>query len=138
MCIRLSLVTFINGYLTSYVSYYGCSLGGSVQFIGRFKLSVMGRAADFNKLIAVAEEKIHGKEIDLEMLEAEGNDEEYFDEVHEDDENNDSNRNLVKRGITRLYKFRMEYGKPDRIKLSVTIDALNRISRKNRALFSSF
>ncbi|GKD73261.1 hypothetical protein Tco_1331543, partial [Tanacetum coccineum] len=26
------------------------------------------------ELIAVAEEKIHGKEIDLEMLEAEGND----------------------------------------------------------------
>nr|GFA37521.1 hypothetical protein [Tanacetum cinerariifolium] len=29
--------------------------------------------AVFNRLIAVAEEKIHGKEIDLEMLEAEGN-----------------------------------------------------------------
>ncbi|GJV90657.1 hypothetical protein Tco_1538470, partial [Tanacetum coccineum] len=32
------------------------------------------KVADFNRLIAVAEEKIHGKEIDLEMLEAEGND----------------------------------------------------------------
>nr|GFC19150.1 hypothetical protein [Tanacetum cinerariifolium] len=30
--------------------------------------------ADFNRLIVVAEAKIHGKEIDLEMLEAEGND----------------------------------------------------------------
>ncbi|GJV41720.1 hypothetical protein Tco_1420160 [Tanacetum coccineum] len=30
--------------------------------------------AGFNRLIVVAEEKIHGKEIDLEMLEAEGND----------------------------------------------------------------
>nr|GEY27608.1 hypothetical protein [Tanacetum cinerariifolium] len=29
---------------------------------------------DFNRLIVVVEEKIHGKEIDLEMLEAEGND----------------------------------------------------------------
>ncbi|GKE24580.1 hypothetical protein Tco_1436092, partial [Tanacetum coccineum] len=31
-----------------------------------------------------------------------------------------------------------EYGKPDGIKLSVTFDALNRISGKHRALFSSF
>ncbi|GJS49434.1 hypothetical protein Tco_0599555 [Tanacetum coccineum] len=151
------------------------------------------KVADFNRLIAVAEEKIHGKEIDLEMLVAEGNDgllgklsfeceaplclsvvavrcasgimetqaiddqdplvnydndnenddlgyqsEEYFDEVQEDDENNHSNGNVVKRGITRLYKFRREYGKPDGIKLSVTFDALNRISGKHRALFSSF
>nr|GEW72485.1 hypothetical protein [Tanacetum cinerariifolium] len=32
------------------------------------------KVADFNRLIAVAEEKIHGKEIDLEMLKAEGSD----------------------------------------------------------------
>ncbi|GKB32254.1 putative ribonuclease H-like domain-containing protein [Tanacetum coccineum] len=64
--------------------------------------------------------------------------EEYFDEVQEDDENNYSNGNVVKRGITRLYKFRMEYGKPDGIKLSVTFDALNRISGKHRALFLCF
>ncbi|GKD66635.1 hypothetical protein Tco_1308743 [Tanacetum coccineum] len=35
------------------------------------------------------------------------------------DENNHSNGNVVKRGITRLSKFRREYGKPDGIKLSV-------------------
>nr|GEY68946.1 hypothetical protein [Tanacetum cinerariifolium] len=35
---------------------------------------LLDKMADFNRLIAVAEEKIHGKEIDLEMLEAEGND----------------------------------------------------------------
>ncbi|GJY66361.1 ribonuclease H-like domain-containing protein, partial [Tanacetum coccineum] len=64
--------------------------------------------------------------------------EEYFDEVQEDDENNHSNGNVVKRGITRLYKFRREYGKPDGIKLSVTFDALNMISGKHRALFLSF
>ncbi|GJT47203.1 hypothetical protein Tco_0955918 [Tanacetum coccineum] len=64
--------------------------------------------------------------------------EEYFDEADEEDENNHSNGNVVKRGITRLYKFRKEYGKPDGIKLSVTFDALNRISGKYRALFSSF
>ncbi|GKC10894.1 hypothetical protein Tco_1007676, partial [Tanacetum coccineum] len=62
----------------------------------------------------------------------------YFDEVQEDDENNHSNGNVVKRGITRLYKFHRGYGKPDGIKLSVTFDALNRISGKHRALFSSF
>ncbi|GJV38650.1 reverse transcriptase domain-containing protein [Tanacetum coccineum] len=168
---------------------------------------------DFNRLIVVVEEKIHGKEIDLEigcgcaigfgflfccselMMElafalvceapmcliriAVGNaissfwqvysevlitetqaiddqdplvnydndnenddlgyqSEEYFDEVPEDDENNHSNGNVVKRGITRLYKFRRKYGKPDGIKLSVTFDAFNRISGKHRALFSSF
>ncbi|GKD10772.1 hypothetical protein Tco_1190457, partial [Tanacetum coccineum] len=64
--------------------------------------------------------------------------EEYFDEVQEDDEYNHSNWNVVKRGITRLYKFYKEYGKPDGIKLSVTFDALNRISGKHRALFLSF
>ncbi|GKA25769.1 hypothetical protein Tco_0711878, partial [Tanacetum coccineum] len=32
------------------------------------------KVADFNRLIVDVEEKIHGKEIDLEMLEAEGND----------------------------------------------------------------
>ncbi|GKC24051.1 reverse transcriptase domain-containing protein [Tanacetum coccineum] len=64
--------------------------------------------------------------------------EEYFDEGDEEDENNHSNGNVVKRGITRLYKFHREYGKPDGIKLSVTFDALNRISGKHRALFSSF
>ncbi|GJV24237.1 hypothetical protein Tco_1376932 [Tanacetum coccineum] len=161
MCIRLSLVTFINGYLTSYGSY-ALGVHGAVQF------SLLDKVADFNRLIVVAEEKIHGKEIDLDMLEAEvfgrimetqaindqdplvNNDnvnenddleyqsEEYFDEVQEDDENNHSNGNVVNRGITRLYKFRREYGKPDGIKLSVTFDALNRISGKHRALFSSF
>ncbi|GKE04060.1 hypothetical protein Tco_1396078 [Tanacetum coccineum] len=64
--------------------------------------------------------------------------EEYFDDAHEEDENNHSNGNVVKSGITRLYKFRREYGKPDGIKLSVTFDALNRISGKHKALFSSF
>nr|GEW26570.1 ribonuclease H-like domain-containing protein [Tanacetum cinerariifolium] len=64
--------------------------------------------------------------------------EEYFDEPQEDEENNHSNRNVVKRGLTRLYKFHREYGKPDGIKLSVTFDALNRISRKHIALFLSF
>nr|GEU78408.1 hypothetical protein [Tanacetum cinerariifolium] len=54
------------------------------QFIARMRdeirtstnfISVMkDKVADFNRLIIVAEEKIHGKEIDLEMLEAEGND----------------------------------------------------------------
>ncbi|GJZ23375.1 hypothetical protein Tco_0560834 [Tanacetum coccineum] len=156
------------------------------------------KVADFNRLIDVTEEKIHGKEIYLEMLEAEGNDvmklcselidgiafalvsnlflltlalvlcrimetqaindqdplvnydndnendnlgyqsKEYFDEVKEEDENNHSNRNVVKRGITRLYKFCRKYGKPDGIKLSVTFDALNRISGKHKALFLSF
>ncbi|GJZ38002.1 transposase, Ptta/En/Spm, transposase, Tnp1/En/Spm-like protein, partial [Tanacetum coccineum] len=63
---------------------------------------------------------------------------EYFDEAYEEDENNHSNGNVVKRGITRLYKFHREYGKLDGIKLSVTFDTLNRISRKYRALFLSF
>ncbi|GJZ74045.1 hypothetical protein Tco_0638191 [Tanacetum coccineum] len=42
------------------------------------------------------------------------------------------------RGAYQVYKFRMEYGKPGGVKLSVTFDALNRISGKHRALFLSF
>ncbi|GKE35619.1 hypothetical protein Tco_1454941 [Tanacetum coccineum] len=64
--------------------------------------------------------------------------EEYFDEVQEDDENNHSNGNVFKRGITRLYKFRREYGKPDGIKLSVTFDALNMISMKTQSIVFEF
>ncbi|GKB33655.1 hypothetical protein Tco_0873056 [Tanacetum coccineum] len=63
--------------------------------------------------------------------------EEYIEDAHEDDENNHSN-GYAKRGITRLCKFRREYGKPDGVKLSVTFDALNRISGKHIALFLSF
>ncbi|GJX54592.1 hypothetical protein Tco_0282961 [Tanacetum coccineum] len=63
--------------------------------------------------------------------------EEYIEDAHEDDENNHSN-GYAKRGITRLCKFRREYGKPGRVKLSVTFDALNRVSGKHRALFLSF
>ncbi|GJS42511.1 hypothetical protein Tco_0567554 [Tanacetum coccineum] len=62
----------------------------------------------------------------------------YLDEEEEEDENNHSNGNVIKRGITRLSKFRREYGKPDGIKLSVTFDALNRISGSHNALFLSF
>ncbi|GKF74194.1 hypothetical protein Tco_0220526 [Tanacetum coccineum] len=62
----------------------------------------------------------------------------YHNDEEEEDENNHSNGNIVKRGITKLSKFRREYGKPDGIKLNVTLDALNRISRSHIALFSSF
>nr|GEW96873.1 hypothetical protein [Tanacetum cinerariifolium] len=62
----------------------------------------------------------------------------YLDDEEEEDENNHSHGNVVKKGITRLSKFRKEYGKPDGIKLSVIFDALNRISGKHRALFLSF
>ncbi|KAL8239652.1 hypothetical protein R6Q59_016219 [Mikania micrantha] len=58
-----------------------------------------------------------------------------YDEL---DGNQNSDRNLVKRGITRLSKFRICYGKPGGIKLRVTFDALHRITGPNRALFSSF
>ncbi|GJT45820.1 hypothetical protein Tco_0954535 [Tanacetum coccineum] len=54
------------------------------------------------------------------------------------DGTNHSDLKLVKRGITRLYKFRREYGKPGGIKIKVTFDALNRVSGLHRALFSSF
>ncbi|GJV14738.1 hypothetical protein Tco_1360061 [Tanacetum coccineum] len=62
----------------------------------------------------------------------------YLDEEEEEDENNHSNGNVVKSRINRLSMFRREYGKPDGIKLSVTFDALNRISGSHRALFLSF
>nr|GFB38414.1 hypothetical protein [Tanacetum cinerariifolium] len=51
---------------------------------------------------------------------------------------NHSDMKLVKRSITRLYKFRREYGKPGGIKIKVTFDALNRVSGLHKALFLSF
>nr|GEU50908.1 hypothetical protein [Tanacetum cinerariifolium] len=51
----------------------------------------------------------------------------YLDE-EEEDENNHSNGNVVKTGITRLFKFRREYGKPNEIKLSVK-SAVDKMAR---------
>ncbi|GKA28369.1 hypothetical protein Tco_0714537 [Tanacetum coccineum] len=67
-----------------------------------------------------------------------GYESEVYLDKEEEDGNNHSDGNVVKRGITRLSKFRREYGKPNGIKLSVTFDALNRILGSQRALFSSF
>ncbi|GJX99766.1 transposase, Ptta/En/Spm, transposase, Tnp1/En/Spm-like protein [Tanacetum coccineum] len=96
------------------------------------------KLADLQHWLTNAEEEIVEKQKQLNCRFMGYHSEEYFDDAHEDDENNHSNGNVVKRGITRLYKFRMEYGKPGGVKLSVTFDALNRISGKHRALFSSF
>ncbi|GKA86564.1 hypothetical protein Tco_0808275 [Tanacetum coccineum] len=54
------------------------------------------------------------------------------EDEHEDDENNHLN-GYAKRGITRLCKFRREYGKPGGVKLSVTFDALNSVTPPDRA-----
>ena len=65
-----------------------------------------------------------------------GYESEAYSDGGEEAENNQGY--VKKRGITRLAKFRREYGKVGGEKLSVTFDALNRISGKHRALFSSF
>ena len=65
----------------------------------------------------------------------------YEDETYySSDEENDNqlNRTLSNRGITRLAKFRLHYGHPGQVKHKVTIDALNRVAGLNRALFASF
>ena len=64
----------------------------------------------------------------------------YESEQFTDDETDGNNISAgwKKRGITRLSKFRNEYGKPGGIKLSVAFDAMYRISGSNRALFSRF
>nr|GEZ08715.1 hypothetical protein [Tanacetum cinerariifolium] len=54
------------------------------------------------------------------------------------DGTNHSDLKLVKRGITRLYMFRRENGKPGGIKIKVTFNAFNWVSRLHRALFLSF
>nr|GEZ58982.1 hypothetical protein [Tanacetum cinerariifolium] len=54
------------------------------------------------------------------------------------DGTNHSDLKLVKRGITRLYKFCREYGKPGGIKIKVTFHALNKVSGLHKALFLSF
>nr|GEY03928.1 hypothetical protein [Tanacetum cinerariifolium] len=47
------------------------------------------------------------------------------------DGTNHSDLKLVKRGITWLYKFRREYGKPGGIKINVTFDTLNRVDKES-------
>ncbi|GKE69847.1 hypothetical protein Tco_1527919 [Tanacetum coccineum] len=54
------------------------------------------------------------------------------------DGTNHSDLKLVMRGITRLYKFRKEYGKPGGIKIKVTFDTLNRVLGLHKALLLSF
>nr|GEV00437.1 hypothetical protein [Tanacetum cinerariifolium] len=51
---------------------------------------------------------------------------------------NHLDQKLVKRGITRLYKFHREYGKPGGIKIKETFYALNRVLGLHRVLFLSF
>ncbi|GJW57166.1 hypothetical protein Tco_0103897 [Tanacetum coccineum] len=67
-----------------------------------------------------------------------GYESEKYSDAEDEDGTNSSDHKLVKRGITRLCKFRMTYGKPGSVKLKVTFDALNRVSGLHRALFSSF
>jgi hypothetical protein len=65
----------------------------------------------------------------------------YTDETYaSSDEENDNqlNRKISNRGITRLAKFRLQYGHPGQVKHKVTIDVLNRVTGLNRALFASF
>ena len=89
----------------------------------------------------------------LQEIDHHDNIDDFYDNVHPDHtmgyeseqfsddgegDNNQSNGYVKKRGITRLATFRREYGKPGGEKLSVTFDAMKRISGKHRALFSSF
>ena len=83
--------------------------------------------------------------IDTDILlpdnEADVNTIQYEDKIYSSsDEENDNqlNRKLSNRGITRLAKFRLQYGHPGQVKHKVTIDALNRVTGLNRALFASF
>lgn len=85
------------------------------------------------------------EDIDTDILlpdnEAGVNTIQYEDETYaSSDEENDNqlNRKLSNRGITRLAKFRLQYGHPGQVKHKVTIDALNRVTGLNRALFASF
>nr|GEY43892.1 hypothetical protein [Tanacetum cinerariifolium] len=66
----------------------------------------------------------------------------YKSEKYSNDEDadgtNHSDLKLVKKGITRLYKFCRECGKLGGIKIKVSFDAVNRVTGLHRALFSSF
>lgn len=71
-----------------------------------------------------------------------GNYEEMGYESEEEEVNRDEDGELilyttvVKRGITRLHKFRNENGKG--VKIRLLIDDMGRISGSNRAVFASF
>ncbi|GKA79718.1 transposase, Ptta/En/Spm, transposase, Tnp1/En/Spm-like protein [Tanacetum coccineum] len=118
-----------------------CRYGSILNTIqGRNELleKIIGCVVDSGGVLELDPKVNYDNDNDIDNLGYES--EVYLDdeEEEEEDENNHSNGNVVKRGITRLSKFHMEYGKPDGIKLSVTFDALNKISGSHKALFSSF
>nr|GFB97331.1 hypothetical protein [Tanacetum cinerariifolium] len=106
----------------------------------KFQMRTPERCADKSK----GKRKFPKKDPNDDMLGYES--EKYSDDEDADgtnhaedaDRTNHSDLKLVKRGITRLYKFRKENGKPGGIKIKVTFYALNRVSGLHRALFLSF
>ena len=61
---------------------------------------------------------------------------EYESEEEQQTDNDDRSLTVVKRGITRLHKFRNEHGKG--VKIGLLIDEMGRISGSNRVVFASF
>ncbi|GJR19960.1 hypothetical protein Tco_0968487 [Tanacetum coccineum] len=98
------------GYLTSYGSY---ALVVVALRVSCYDTSMTGdnihekNEAFDNQANLVNYDNENEKEIDDLGYQSE----EYIEDAHEDDENNHSN-GYAKRGITRLCKFRREYGKP--------------------------
>lgn len=84
---------------------------------------------------AINQDHLDNSDIENDQLNL-GYESEAYSDGGEEPENNQGY--VKKRGITRLAKFRAEYGKPNAEKLSVTFNALNRITGKHRSLFSSF
>ena len=84
---------------------------------------------------AINQDHLDNSDIENDQLNL-GYESEAYSDGGEEPENNQGS--VKKRGITRLAKFRAEYGKTNAEKLSVTFNALNRITGKHRSLFSSF
>nr|GEX20948.1 kinesin-like protein KIN12B [Tanacetum cinerariifolium] len=152
----------------SHIPIKGCVLGlANVEtwdnIVKKFRMRTPERCVDKSK----GKRKSHGKSVHVQnyLVEIQANDhdllvnsnnendymlgsksEKYSDDEHADGTNHAEDANgtnhldlkLVKRGITRLYKFRREYGKLGEIKIKVTFDASNRVSGLHRALILSF
>nr|GEV20568.1 hypothetical protein [Tanacetum cinerariifolium] len=119
----------------------GCVLGlASVEtwdnIVKKFRIRTPERSDDHDLLVNSDNENDDMLGYESEKY---SDDEDAYGTNHAEDADgtNHSDLKLVNKGITRLYKFHREYGKPGGIKIKVTFDALNKVSGLNRALFLS-
>ncbi|GJU66643.1 hypothetical protein Tco_1252902 [Tanacetum coccineum] len=107
---------------------------------GKRRVGVMEIQSDVHNHDDLGETQtdLHDDLVNFDNENGYGYESEKYSDAEDEDGTNSSDHKLVKRGITRLCKFRMTYAKLGSVKLKVTFDVWNRVSGLHRALFSSF